>query len=272
MTYKFFKGSLEAELKQLEELKRKRKKNIIVNSINWIWIFLLIFFWYLITISLLHEVLQIHNLRFLTINFLFWGLFFSITWIILVFFLKDRKYLWEKIKELEKLIELRKEENTVYKTEIRPIEKLVQNLKYKININHLQDDKFSNSLKTLKIKTDELILSEIKYWEHNDLIVLEKINTFIKLIYNWDYNWFNTSLLLEQFNDKKELLTFLFYITQALKKIEEIWTGDFSNFEENERFFLSLKKQVEKRFSQVRKEKKINESISEVSFDLDDKF
>lgn len=249
--FKYFKWSLEKEYQDLELLKNSKKKIIIDTIIKAISLFLILFFWYLITVTLIvddnifpREVVIVSEtwLQWIALPLLFWGLFLSVFWLLVTLIFKSTKEIDKEIEELNSKIEQKKIENKNYKDVIRPIEKLTSDLKYKINLLNVQQNSFNISLeKIINIINDDII-SQINY---EMTTPDEKIGSIIKTIFNSRQNWNNNRTIIQELKDKDSIFLLLFYITLSLRKLNEIWLWDDSSIEENEQILLEIKKLLE---------------------------
>lgn len=264
--FKIFRGSLEKEYQELALLQEQKKKIIVESIVKGISLFLILFFGYLITISIIinWNLFNSNGISiwktWIILPLLFWWLFLSIFWLLLTFVIKWIKEIKWKINSLEKIISIKKEENRNYKEKIKPIEKLILDLKYKINLTNVQHNNFQNSLEKIIEVIKQEIFTAISY-ENNTPD--EKLGCIIKTIFNPSQNGNNNKVILEKLDNKDDLFKFLFYIILTLRKLDEVWLWDYDSLEKNESILLNLKKWIEQRILTLNKIEKQNQIFNE---------
>jgi len=169
-------------------------------------------------------------------------------WIQFSFYLWDINNLKRKKEKNEKEIQ-EKTWAIINEKKVLKLKKASFSLKYTINVND-KDLWLNNFYKNANFLKNEII-SKIK--KDTFLKEITNYNNYVlKIVFDWKINWYHTSEILLLFN-LKETKSLLLYVTEILK-IKKIDTWEITeNYNElirnNELFFLSLKKALEKNYN-----------------------
>jgi len=247
---KFYNWTLEKEKIQIQRLieKIEEKTKYIISY----WVFLGI----ILTIIVIYLNFYIfENLFFRQDNldlFIFsltFIVFISFFWIQFAFYLKEKSKLSKRISLLK--ITIKEKEKWILNYEkLLPIVNKSISLKYKINI--LEDKIWENIFnKNINSLVKELEI-QLLYKETEKSDISNYNNFLLMTIFDWKKNWYNTWTILT-YIEKEKLKSLLFYVTRVLKyNLIDTWEieGDLKN---NELFFISLKKAIEKQLNHVYK-------------------
>lgn len=247
---KFYNWTLEKEKIQIQRLieKIEEKTKYIISY----WVFLGI----ILTIIVIYLNFYIfENLFFRQDNldlFIFsltFIVFISFFWIQFAFYLKEKSKLSKRISLLK--ITIKEKEKWILNYEkLLPIINKSLSLKYKINI--LEDKIWENIFnKNINSLVKELEI-QLLYKETEKSDISNYNNFLLMIIFDWKKNWYNTWTILT-YIEKEKLKSLLFYVTRVLKyNLIDTWEieGDLKN---NELFFISLKKAIEKQLNHVYK-------------------
>jgi len=247
---KFYNWTLEKEKIQIQRLieKIEEKTKYIISY----WVFLGI----ILTIIVIYLNFYIfENLFFRQDNldlFIFsltFIVFISFFWIQFAFYLKEKSKLSKRISLLK--ITIKEKEKWILNYEkLLPIINKSISLKYKINI--LEDKIWENIFnKNINSLVKELEI-QLLYKETEKSDISNYNNFLLMIIFDWKKNWYNTWTILT-YIEKEKLKSLLFYVTRVLKyNLIDTWEieGDLKN---NELFFISLKKAIEKQLNHVYK-------------------
>lgn len=262
---KFYNWTLKKEKIQMQGLieKIEEKTKYIISY----WIFLGI----ILTIIAIYLNFYIFENLFFRQNNL--DLFiFSLTFIVFIsffliqfaFYLKERYKISKKISFLKSTIKEKEKWITNYEKFLPIINKSLS-LKYKINIleDKIWENIFNKNINSLVKELENQLL----YKETKKSDISNYNNFLLMIIFDWKKNWYNTWTILT-YIEKEKLKSLLFYVTRALKyNLIDTWEIEV-DLKNNELFFISLKKSIEKQLNNVykinknkKKQSKLNKKI-----------